>query len=135
MLEKLEMIKMRKSNIQVKIWMSEEEYAILEKLVKETGDTKRGIILKALKNIKVMTKEQKEEMQEISKFFSKYIEQLRRIGININQIAARANTLGYKHDYKKLEELQEEVTIIKEESELLWRSLRWLISQAKVTRH
>lgn len=126
---------MRKSNIQVKIWMSEEEYAILEKLVKETGDTKRGIILKALKNIKVMTKEQKEEMQEISKFFSKYIEQLRRIGININQIAARANTLGYKHDYKKLEELQEEVTIIKEESELLWRSLRWLISQQKVTRH
>lgn len=126
---------MRKSNKQVKIWMSEEEYAILKKIVKETGDTKRGIILKALKNIKVMTKEQKEEMQEINKLFSEYIEQLRRIGTNINQIAARANTLGYKHDHKKLEELQEEVSTIKKESERIWQLIRSLIVQQNRTLH
>ena len=119
---------MRKRNKQIKIWMNEEEYKLLEELVNETGDTKQGVILKALQGITVMTDEQLQDIKKLNQMFADYLIQVRGIANNTNQIAAKANTLGYKSDYKRLYKMKEQIELIKEEGDKIWELLRWLTS-------
>lgn len=89
---------MRKRKHQVKIWMSDEEHALLKQKIKEAGLDQQTVILNAIAGHKTTSAEEVVELKESNKQFADAISQLRSIGNNVNQIARYANTIGVIQD-------------------------------------
>lgn len=74
---------MRNRNIQIKLWLNDEEYGVLEQDVKRTGLT-QSKYLRAL----IMKREIREKLPVD---YYRMLTELSRIGNNLNQIARIAN--------------------------------------------
>lgn len=77
----------RKRNIPIRVWLSKEEYAELNRKTKITGLPKSTIIRILLCNY--------EPKEKPDARFYEAMRQLSTIGNNINQLALKANTLGF----------------------------------------
>lgn len=119
---------MRKRKHQVKIWMSDEEIALLKKKVNETGQDQKTVILNAIAGHKTTSAEEVAELKESNKQFADAIRQLRGIGNNVNQIARYANTVGVIQDGVNLHQVSEEIKSSTKECEKVWQLIRQSIS-------
>lgn len=94
---------LRKRNKEIHLHLSDEEYIYLSQQSEKTGLSRQSYLLALLK--KTPIKEQP------SADFLAILKALEKIGDNINQIAAKANTLGfidrvqYRKDSEKLEKV------------------------------
>lgn len=122
---------MRKRKHQVKIWMSDEEIALLKKKVNETGQDQQTVILNAIAGHKTTSAEEVAELKESNKQFADAIRQLRGIGNNVNQIARYANTVGVIQDGVNLHQVSEEIKSSTKECEKAWQLIRQSISQRR----
>lgn len=122
---------MRKRKHQVKIWMSDEEIAMLKKKINETGQDQQTVILNAIAGHKTTSAEEVAELKESNKQFVDAIRQLRGIGNNVNQIARYANTVGVIQDGVNLHQVSEEITSSTKECEKAWQLIRQSISQRR----
>lgn len=122
---------MRKRKHQVKIWMSDEEIAMLKKKINETGQDQQTVILNAIAGHKTTSAEEVAELKESNKQFADAIRQLRGIGNNVNQIARYANTVGVIQDGVNLHQVSEEITSSTKECEKAWQLIRQSISQRR----
>ena len=122
---------MRKRKHQVKIWMSDEEIALLKKKINETGQDQQTVILNAIAGHKTTSAEEVAELKESNKQFADAIRQLRGIGNNVNQIARYANTVGVIQDGVNLHQVSEEITSSTKECEKAWQLIRQSISQRR----
>ena len=122
---------MRKRKHQVKIWMSDEEIALLKKKVNETGQDQQTVILNAIAGHKTTSVAEVEKLKEANKYFADTVRQLRGIGNNVNQIARYANTVGVIQDGVNLQQVSEEITSITKECEKAWQLIRQSISQRR----
>ena len=59
------------------------------------------------------------------------LKQIKGIGVNINQMAYRANAYRELPTVQKLSEYQNENEKLRREAETIWQSIRQLISQQK----
>lgn len=97
---------MRTRDIKKQIWLNEEEKERLKQNATKTGLTESAYIRNLIMGHK--PKEQPKSMNEV-------ISELRAIGINMNQIARKANILNvidapfYKKVYKKWNDLVEKI--------------------------
>ena len=98
---------MRKRDIKKQVWLNENENKILKENAKKCGLSESSYLRNLIIGYK--PKEQPtEKMFEI-------INQLKYVGINLNQIARKANSLGlvdapfYKKVYSKWNELSEQI--------------------------
>lgn len=119
---------MRKRKHQVKIWMSDEEIALLKKKVNETGQDQQTVILNAIAGHKTTSAEEVAELKESNKQFADAIRQLRGIGNNVNQIARYTNTVGVIQDGVNLHQVSEEIKSSTKECEKVWQLIRQSIS-------
>lgn len=78
---------MRSRNIKKQIWLDEDECRILQENSKKVGMKEAPYIRSLILGCVPKEKPDKE--------FYEVMKQLRGIGINLNQIAHRTNTLGY----------------------------------------
>lgn len=122
---------MRKRKHQVKIWMSDEEIAMLKKKINETGQDQQTVILNAIAGHKTTSAEEVAELKESNKQFADAIRQLRGIGNNVNQIARYANTVGIIQDGVNLHQVSEEIKSSTKECEKAWQLIRQSISQRR----
>ena len=122
---------MRKRKHQVKIWMSDEEIALLKKKVNETGQDQQTVILNAIAGHKTTSAEEVAELKESNKQFSDAIRQLRGIANNVNQIARYANTVGVIQDGVNLHQVSEDIKSSTKECEKAWQLIRQSISQRR----
>ena len=122
---------MRKRKHQVKIWMSDEEIAMLKKKIDETGQDQQTVILNAIAGHKTTSAEEVAELKESNKQFADAIRQLRGIGNNVNQIARYANTVGVIQDGVNLQQVSEDIKSITKECEKAWQLIRQSISQRR----
>lgn len=122
---------MRKRKHQVKIWMSDEEIAMLKKKINETGQDQQTVILNAIAGHKTTSAEEVAELKESNKQFTDAIRQLRGIGNNVNQIARYANTVGVIQDGVNLQQVSEDIKSITKECEKAWQLIRQSISQRR----
>lgn len=90
----------RKRNTGVLLWLNDKEYADFEMKAIKTGLTKQAYLRKLLKNI------QPKENPPIE--FFEVLKELRKIGTNLNQVAAKANSTGVVDTVE------------------YWRNVRWL---------
>ena len=77
----------RKRNIPIRVWLSKSENAELNRKAKMTGLPKSTVIRLLLKSY--------EPKEKPDARFYEAMRQLSAIGNNINQLAAKANTLGF----------------------------------------
>ena len=122
---------MRKRKHQVKIWMSDEEHALLKQKIKEAGLDQQTVILNAIAGHKTTSVEEVAELKESNKQFADAIRQLRGIGNNVNQIARYANTVGVIQDGVNLQQVSEDIKSITKECEKAWQLIRQSISQRR----
>lgn len=78
---------MRSRNIKKQIWLDEEESQMLKEKSRKSGMKEAPYIRSLIRGCVPREKPGKE--------FYEVMKQLRGIGINLNQIAKRTNTLGY----------------------------------------
>ena len=122
---------MRKRNRIISIRVSDQEYDIIQKKLSETGLTQQAFILKAVEGATISTAEDKQQLKEINLKLSDLLKQIKGIGVNINQMAYRANAYRELPTVQKLSEYQNENEKLRREAETIWQSIRQLISQQK----
>lgn len=122
---------MRKRNRIISIRVSDQEYDIIQKKLSETGLTQQAFILKAVEGATISTAEDKQQLKEINLKLADLLKQIKGIGVNINQMAYRANAYRELPTVQKLSEYQNENEKLRREAETIWQSIRQLISQQK----
>ena len=122
---------MRKRNRIISIRVSDQEYDIIQKKLSETGLTQQAFILKAVEGATISTAEDKQQLKEINLKLADLLKQIKGIGVNINQMAYRANAYRELPTVQKLSEYQNENEKLRREAENIWQSIRQLISQQK----
>ena len=122
---------MRKRNRIISIRVSDQEYETIQKKLSETGLTQQAFILKAVEGATISTAEDKQQLKEINLKLSDLLKQIKGIGVNINQMAYRANAYRELPTVQKLSEYQNENEKLRREAENIWQSIRQLISQQK----
>ena len=122
---------MRKRNRTISIRVSDQEYETIQKKLSETGLTQQAFILKAVEGATISTAEDKQQLKEINLKLSDLLKQIKGIGVNINQMAYRANACRELPTVQKLSEYQNENEKLRREAETIWQSIRQLISQQK----
>ena len=122
---------MRKRNRTISIRVSDQEYDIIQKKLSETGLTQQAFILKAVEGATISTAEDKQQLKEINLKLADLLKQIKGIGVNINQMAYRANAYRELPTVQKLSEYQNENEKLRREAENIWQSIRQLISQQK----
>jgi len=93
----------RKRNYEIHLRLSDKEYEHLRIQARKCGITRQAYLLSLLKNTQIK--------EQPSADFLAILKALEKIGDNINQIAAKANTLGYvdKVQYRKDSEKLEKI--------------------------
>ena len=122
---------MRKRNRTISIRVSDQEYETIQKKLNETGLTQQAFILKAVEGATISTAEDKQQLKEINLKLADLLKQIKEIGVNINQMANRANAYRELPTVQKLNEYQNENEKLRREAETIWQSIRQLISQQK----
>ena len=122
---------MRKRNRTISIRVSDQEYETIQKKLSETGLTQQAFILKAVEGATISTAEDKQQLKEINLKLADLLKQIKGIGVNINQMAYRANAYRELPTVQKLNEYQNENEKLRREAETIWQSIRQLISQQK----
>ena len=123
----------RKRNRGIRIRMTDEEYKKAMQLYKKSGEPSlQAFGMDAIFKGKFISKAYTNQMKELNRNFADYIQQLRGIATNINQIAHVANGTGYA-DINSAKELNAEVLEELEKGGELWQSIRSLVADATPT--
>lgn len=78
---------MRKQTVDILLRLSEEEAAYLDRMVERTGRTRSAFLREVILNYQLCEKPDPE--------FYRAMRELSRFGNNLNQLTAKANTLGF----------------------------------------
>ena len=112
--------------------MTESEYADLQARVAESGLSQQVFIINAVRGATIPSPDEIAVLKDISMTFAEYVKQIRGIGTNLNQMAHVANGQGIIPTKSELENLSNQLSNYRKESENIWQSIRSLINQRKV---
>ena len=100
---------MRHRNREIIIWLTDDEYSCLKKNVAKTGLTIQAYFRCLMRNI------QPKEQPPVE--FQEVLKNLRQINLNMNQIAVKANAIGFidtAEYWKNVDAVQAAISEIKE---------------------
>lgn len=120
---------MRKRNNNVSFRLSDGEKQLLDTLQKVTGLPKNRLIIDLLSDAKLAPKEYTSELQKLNQQTANLSEQVKRIGVNINQLARIANSTGNISDIVKIETFNKNLLSLQEVCDNLWRYINQSIQK------
>lgn len=120
---------MRKRNNNVSFRLSDGEKQLLDTLQKVTGLPKNRLIIDLLSDAKLAPKEYISELQKLNQLTANLSEQVKRIGVNINQLARIANSTGNISDIVKIETFNKNLLSLQEVCDNLWRYINQSIQK------
>ena len=120
---------MRKRNNNVSFRLSDGEKQLLDTLQKVTGLPKNRLIINLLSDAKLAPKEYTSELQKLNQQTANLSEQVKRIGVNINQLARIANSTGNISDIVKIETFNKNLLSLQEACDNLWRYINQSIQK------
>lgn len=124
---------MRKRNIQIKFRMNEDEYQNLQNKITKSGQTQQTFIVNTLAGAVIAPREEVAVLKELNKNLEALIRQIKGMATNVNQMAHIANGTGELPSLTKLSNVGTKVEKFREEAEVIWQSIRQLISQQNHT--
>lgn len=124
---------MRKRNHTVTIRMNDSEYEEFSKRVEQSGQTKQSYLLNAVLGAMILPAEEVRELKQLNQLMAEENNQLRAIGVNVNQLTRFTNRVGIAPQYRELYEILELLKKDREEREKLWQSIRQLLTRQKAT--
>lgn len=119
---------MRKREHRVTTCYTDDEYKLLRSMIQNTGQTMQTYMLGSSLGARLTTAETYSLLKEEARILSDMDLQLRGIGTNLNQLARKANEVGYNLDEVKLNEIANVVVYMRDEVNGRWRSIRQLIA-------
>lgn len=122
---------MRKRTHQIKIWMNDEEYALLLDKMQRSGQTRQNVMISALKEATITTEEEISELKRGNSLMADLLKQLRGMATNINQVAHMANATGQIASINELSKMTNQISNFRREGEVIWQLIRQSISQRK----
>ena len=124
---------MRKRNKAITIRMTEQEYATLQKRIRESGRTQQSYIINSALEAKISSAEEIAALKDISITFVDLVRQLRGIATNVNQMARTANRSGALPTARELSRISEQIAKYRERIEAVWQSIRSSITDQSHT--
>lgn len=112
---------MRKRNNNVSFRLSDDEKQLFDKLQQITGLPKNRLIIDLLLDAKLAPKEYTSELQKLNQQTANLSEQVKRIGVNINQLARVANSTGNISDIVTIETFNKNLLSLQRECDNLWQ--------------
>ncbi|MBR3299827.1 MAG: plasmid mobilization relaxosome protein MobC [Clostridia bacterium] len=117
---------MRTRKNAIKIMLSDDEYKRFILNLKASGLRQREFILYHLDKGIVPTVEYLECMSQVCEEIYHNTEQIKRIGVNVNQLARVANATGALPEYAELESIRALLLDTRKEAEKIWQSTKSL---------
>lgn len=124
------MAKRRRSR-EWKTRLTEEEYQKLEAEVEELGITCQEYGERALFHTIILDRDGQNMLELLLEETKEIKLQLRKIGVNLNQMAHMANTTGAMPELRRIQELQEDISYYGMEVDDVWQSLKQLQNRRK----
>lgn len=112
---------MRKRNNNVSFRLSDDEKQLFDKLQQITGLPKNRLIIDLLLDAKLAPKEYTSELQKLNQQTANLSEQVKRIGVNVNQLARVANSTGNISDIVTIEKFNKNLLSLQRECDNLWQ--------------
>jgi hypothetical protein len=109
--------------------MNQEEYEQLQENVIASGQTQQSFIINALAGVIIAPREEINVLKNINKNFDDLLRQIRGMATNVNQMAHLANGTGVLPTIDRLVDIADRIQYYKKECEVMWQSIRRLISQ------
>ena len=100
--------------------------------MKKSGLSQQAYIISAVLEATITPSDEIDVLKKISITFSDLERQLRGLATNVNQMAHVANGQGIIPTKSELENLSNQLSNYRKESENIWQSIRSLINQRKV---
>ena len=122
----------RVRNRAITIRLTEKEYKLLGEKVEMSGLTQQSFVINAVMGAVLYGKDGMNYLEEIRNDVASFVEQVRGIATNINQMARIANVNKETITESKLLKLKSDFDLIKKEGDEIWRSLRLLMAHQKV---
>ena len=112
---------MRKRNNNVSFRLSDGEKHLFDELQEKTGLPKNRLIIDLLLDAQLAPKEYTSELQKLNQQTANLSEQVKRIGVNINQLARVANSTGNISDIVTIETFNKNLLSLQRECDNLWQ--------------
>jgi hypothetical protein len=111
--------------------LSDEELKIVKDMAQATGLNYRQLFIAALSDDVFLPTEYTEQLVLLNKLIARMNEHASKIGVNINQLAKTANTTGDVPAQEQLQTANEQIKLLKEEAETIWRYTRRCLQEAR----
>lgn len=112
---------MRKRNNNVSFRLSNDEKHLFDELQKKTGLPQNRLIVNLLSSAVLTSTEVTAELKQLNINTARLAEQVKRIGINVNQLARVANSSGSISDISAIGTLNKILSALQSECDILWQ--------------
>lgn len=121
----------RKRSKEWKTRLTEEEYQKLKAEIEKLGITCQEYGERALFHKTVLNREERETLEKMLEETKEVKLQLRKIGVNLNQLAHIANATGNMGHLREIQNLQDDLNYYGMEVDDVWQSLKQLQNRRK----
>lgn len=115
------MVGLRKRNNNVSFRLSNDEKHLFDELRKKTGLPQNRLIVNLLSSAVLTSTEVTAELKQLNINTARLAEQVKRIGVNVNQLARVANSSGSISDISAIETLNKTLSALQSECDILWQ--------------
>lgn len=115
------MVGLRKRNNNVSFRLSNDEKHLFDELQKKTGLPQNRLIVNLLSSAVLTSTEVTAELKQLNINTARLAEQVKRIGINVNQLARVANSSGSISDISAIGTLNKILSALQSECDILWQ--------------
>ena len=115
------MVGLRKRNNKVSFRLSNDEKHLFDELQKKTGLPQNRLIVNLLSSAVLTSTEVTAELKQLNINTARLAEQVKRIGINVNQLARVANSSGSISDISAIGTLNKILSALQSECDILWQ--------------
>ena len=112
-------------------YMDDKEYDNFIKKLNASDFRSQQAYLLYLAGVNEYTPNEVTAWHTIDNAIAKLTDEFNHIGVNINQLARKANTNGEIPQLEELKQMRKELRILEGRTEKLWQSLRLIIASAK----
>lgn len=122
---------MRQRQNEIHIMLNDEEFALFNRMLEATGLNYRQLLIASLSDDVFLPKEYTEQLMKLNTLVNKMNEYIKKTGVNINQMAKKANSTSELPTEEELRAISEEILKIRKGVEKSLAYIRLCLQEAQ----